>query len=157
MTTCQGCQNGIQKREVGFVDDETFAFLEALPEGVTPGAFCPSCFEERVRPALTAYQDLMAAAENVNMFYLSQSKESRFVRRTERRVQVDNCSDKQEAILRLAFKAVQIGKNALVDVDLRSRKVIAAGGYQTSLWAGVAIPADIDEAQLNRRFVGAPN
>lgn len=140
-----------------FVDDETFAFLDRLPEGVALGAYCLPCFDVRVRPALDDYEDLMSAAENVNMFYLSQSKESRFVRRTERKIQVDNCTDKQEAILRLAFKAVQIGKNALVDVDLKSRKVIAAGGYQSSLWTGVAVPAVIDEAHLNRRFIGTPN
>lgn len=64
--------------------------------------------------------------------------------------------DRDDAILRLAFLAVQAGKNALVDVDLSSTK-IKHGKWQTSRWHGRAIPAHIDPAALDRRFIGAPN
>lgn len=156
MPTCQHCALEVQKRDRQFVDEETFAFLDELPPGVAPGIYCPTCFETEVRPALAAYEETLAAAKNVNMFYLTQSKESRFVRRTEAPIQVQDCTDKDEAVLRLAFLAVRMGKNALLDVDLRSHKVLD-GRYQTSIWSGRAIPANIDEAQLQRRFPGTPN
>jgi len=144
----------MKKGEALFVDDESFALLETPP--VAPGAYCPACYDQQVWPALSEYNEQLERAKNVNMFYLSQSKESRFVRRIEKPISVKDCVDRQDAILRLAFIAVRAGKNALVDVDLSSSK-IRNGGYQTSSWSGRAIPADIEESALQRRFVGAPN
>lgn len=153
---CEACAGALSKGDANFVDEETFAFYAKMPEGISAGAYCHSCFEAKVRPALDEYNDLMERARNVNMFYLSQSKESRFVRRTEKPVRVKDCLDRDEAILRLAFLAVQAGKNALVDVDLSTTKV-RNFAYQSSLWHGQAIPANITESALNRRFLGAPN
>lgn len=114
------------------------------------------CFEARVGPELDQYAGKMELAKNVNVFFSSQSKESRFVRRTEKPIRVEGCLDRDDAVLRLAFLAVEGGKNTIVDVCLTSSK-IRDGSYQTSEWAGVAIPAQVEEAQLQRRFVGAPN
>lgn len=156
MSACQCCQKEIPKKERQFVDDETFAFFDQLPEGVNEGIYCFECFALHVQPALDRYSEILEAAKNVNMFYLTQSKESRFVRRLEAPITVADCTDKDETILRLAFKAVLAGKNALLDVDLKSHKILD-GRYQTSIWSGRAVPANIDEVQLQRRFPGTPN
>lgn len=138
------------------MDAETFAFLPAMPEGVTEGMYCADCFDQVVGPELAKYEELMEKARNVNMFYASQSKESRFIRRIERPIHVKGCTDREEAILKLAFIAVQLGKNGLVDVELSSSK-IRMEAYQTSIWSGRAVPVQVDEAVLQRRFAGTPN
>lgn len=146
----------MDKSEAQFVDEDSFGFLARLPEGVALGTYCNACFESHVRPELDKYEEKMEKARNVNVFFATQSKESRFVRRIEKPIKVENCQDRDEVVLRLAFLAVSNGKNALVDVDLSSSKV-RNGGWQSSLWSGRAIPANIDESDLQRRFPGAPN
>ncbi|MGE4130777.1 MAG: hypothetical protein AB7F86_04020 [Bdellovibrionales bacterium] len=153
---CQICSCLPDKADRRFVDSETFAYSEHPPKGVSDGLYCTTCYENLVEPALLEYEETLEKAKNVNMFYASQSKESRFIRRIERPITVQNCSDRDEAILKLAFITVQSGKNAMVDVDLKSAKV-RIDGYQTSTWSGRAIPVQIEESVLQRRFAGAPN
>lgn len=153
---CLLCAASLGKREVEFVDENTFSFLAVPPASLSIGSYCPGCFDAHVRPEMDAYQRKLEQAKNVNVFFASQSKESRFVRRIEKPVTVKNCQDRDEAILRLAFLAVEANKNSLVDVDLSSTK-IRNGSWQSSLWSGQAIPTDIDEGSLQRRFPGAPN
>lgn len=153
---CQSCQCGLAKDEAQFVDEGTFELLSQLPQGVALGVYCSPCFEAHVRPALEAYLEKVERAKNVNVFLATQSKESRFVRRTEKPISVEECLDRDDALLRLALKAVELNKNALVDVDFSSRK-IRNGGWQTARWSGRGIPAHIEESQLQRRFIGAPN
>jgi hypothetical protein len=153
---CLICASALHKDEVRFVDDNTFPFLSRPPAGLATGSYCLACFDAQVGPELERHHLKMEQAKNVNVFYASQSKESRFIRRTEKLIRVENCQDPQEVILHLAFLAAQADKNTLVDVDLKSVKV-RNGSWQSSLWSGQAIPADIDERSLNRRFPGAPN
>lgn len=153
---CQKCECPLRKGEVEFVDENTFSFLSAPPTGVELGSYCIQCFDAHVRPEVDKYNEKLELAKNVNVFYSSQSKESRFVRRIEKPIKVEKCQDKDEAVLRLAFLAVQQNKNSIVDVDLNSIKV-RNGSWQSSLWSGRAIPADIDERNLQRKFPGTPN
>src|SRR5687768_3347715 len=115
---CHVCASSLHKSDAQFVDDETFSFLPKLPAGVSLGIYCNTCFDQHVRPALDDYNEKMERAKNVNIFYASQSRESRFVRRIEKPIHVTDCADREEVILRLAFLAVQADKNALVDVEL---------------------------------------
>ena len=153
---CEGCNGSLGKGDAEFVDEDTFKYLRAMPKGLKAGAYCPQCFETSVRGHLDEYNELVERAGNVNVFFVSQSKESRFVRRIEKPVQVKDCEDREEAVMHLAFQAVKLGKNSLVDVDLKSEKLRNAG-YQTSVWSARGIPAQIDEAHLARRFRGVPN
>jgi hypothetical protein len=153
---CQICSTALSRSTTEFVDKETFAFLPALPAGVSAGAYCYTCFEAHVRQELDKYLEDVERAKNVNVFYTTQGKESRFIRRTEKPVQVKDCEDRDEAVLRLAFLAVLVNKNTLVDVELSSSKV-HNGKWKYSLWSGRGVPASVTDAALNRRFVGAPN
>lgn len=153
---CEVCGCELNKAEAEFIDEDTFGFMETPPQGLKLGSYCQSCFETQAREPLNRYNELVEQAKNVNMFYLSQSRESRFVRRIEKPIHVKDCADREEAVMALAFQAAQLGKNSLVDVDLKSEK-IRDGAYQTSRWSGRAIPAQIDEAHLARRFRGTPN
>jgi len=130
--------------------------LGVLPQGLSIGSYCAPCFDAQVRPELDHYLAQLEQAKNINVFYVTQSKETRFVRRTEKPIRVENCRDEDEVVMRLAFLAVQANKNTIVDVDLTSVK-IRNGAWQTSSWSGRAIPADVDERSLQRKFPGTPN
>ena len=151
--TCTHCEGALCKACAQFTDELTFQFAEAPP---APGTYCPPCFDEHVGPRMAEYEDVLARAKDVNVFFRTQGKESRFIRRVEKPITVEECDDKDETVLRLAFKAASAGFNALVDVDLSSRKVIH-GKWQTSKWKGTAVPAHVDPEQLKRRFAGSPN
>ena len=153
---CQICALALNKREAEFVDEDTFAFLSQLPCGVSEGSYCGSCFADRVKPELDQYNLKLDQARNVNVFYSSQSKESRFVRRSEKPIRVEDCDDQDDVIMRLAFMAVEAKLNSLVDLDLTSVKV-KNGKWQTSRWSGRAVPAQIDEKSLQRYFPSTPN
>lgn len=155
-TKCKVCSLALKKGEAQFVDESTFEYLKVLPDEVTLGAFCYSCFDRIVGPQLDAYNEKLEQAKNVNVFYASQSKESRFVRRKEKQIQVEDCDDKEEVVMRLAFIAVEAHQNTLLDVEITSIKT-RNGGWQSSRWAGKAIPATVDESRLRRRFPTTPN
>jgi hypothetical protein len=153
---CHRCETQVSKTDAQFVDAETFAFLSKPPPGVDIGIYCHTCFDSHVQQELDRYNEKVERAKNVNIFYASQSKESRFVRRIERPIAVKDCTDRDEAILRLAFLAIEADKNALVDVALSTTKV-RLGSWQSSLWSGQGIPCNIAEAELQRKFMGTPN
>lgn len=127
----------------------------ALPHPAA-GAYCASCSNAVVAPARATYDEAMERARDVNVFMRSQSKESRFIRRLEKPLQVRDCVDREDAILRLAFLAARGGFNVLLDVDLTSEKV-HMGGWQTSKWHAVAVPAQVDPQRLIRRELSNPN
>lgn len=151
---CQTCSSALAKGDAEFVSEDTFAFLANPPSAL--GAYCYTCYEAVVRPQIERYEEQMERAKDVNVFFNTQGKESRFIRRTEKPVHVSDCVDRDEALLRLAFLAAGLGKNTLVDVELNSTKILH-GKWQTSRWSGKGIPSEVSEAALNRRFVGAPN
>jgi len=153
---CAICHGELLKDEAQFVDETTFAFYQKAPP-IEHGIYCPTCFDSLVRPELDVYNAKMERAKNVNIFSLAQSKESQFVRRIERPVTVEGCPDRQEAELRLAFHAVEVDKNSLVDVELSSEKIKIGGRWQSSVWSGRGIPVNIDEEILKRRFANNPN
>jgi hypothetical protein len=154
--TCQICEAAISRAQAEFVTEETFAFLPSLPNNLGEGAYCWPCFESHVREELNKYSDLLERAKDVNVFFSTQGKESRFIRRTEKPLHVKDCLDREETVLRLAFLAVLADKNTLVDVELSSTKV-QNGKWKSSLWSGRGIPATVSEAALKRKYVGAPN
>lgn len=150
---CASCAGALCKGCAQFTDEHTFAFALTAP---APGTYCPACFDREIAPRLAEYEDVLERAKDVNVFFRTQGKESRFIRRIEKPIKVEECDDKDETVLRLAFLAALAGFNALVDVDLASRKVIF-GKWQTSKWRGTAVPAKVDPEQLKRRFAGSPN
>jgi hypothetical protein len=154
--TCGICAAQVCKACAEFANREDVALLSEIPSYFAHGAFCRECFEQKIRPEIESYNELVARAQEIDLFYKTQSKESRFVRRSEKPIHVKDCVDKETAILKLAFQAAQGGFNILVDVETRFDK-IRMEGWQTSKCHASAIPATIDPQQLNRRFVGSPN
>lgn len=139
------------------MNEEDFLYLRELPAELREhSTYCPTCYESKVGPVRDAYEETLERARDVNVFYRTQGKESRFIRRTEKPLRVTDCTDKDEVVMRLAFMAAQAGYNVLVDVDLDSEKV-RNGGWQTSKWSGSGVPAKVDPEKLNRKFISSPN
>lgn len=134
-SVCKGC--------VHFVEDR-FTFLESVPPELSHGAYCDGCFTEKVQNALAEYEATMEAARNVSIYFKNQSKETRLFKRSKEVFRVQDCPDRDETILRLAFRAASRGYNGLIDVDVTSEKV-RHGGYQTLKWSGTAVPLRLDE------------
>lgn len=121
--------------------------MAKLPKELDGSAFCLNCFAEKVVPAQDAYIETMNAAKEILVYTKSQGKETRLISRKEPPVRVDNCTDYDETILRLAFFATQAGYNAIIDVDIRSEKV-KTNGYQSTRWFGVAVPANFESRHI---------
>ena len=92
------------------------------------------------------------------IFTKSQGKETRFIKRLEEPFDFKNYPDHDEIQMRMAFKAVQMDYNAVVDVDIFSEKV-RIGAYQTQTWSGTGIPVFVDDKKLikDRSFSSQPN
>ena len=86
----------------------------------------------------------------VFVFFITRKKEIPMIRKSKEKFTVPKCADRDETILRLGFFAAQNGYNAIVEVDVKSVK-IRDGSYQTSVWSGSGIPADINEAKLEKQ------
>ncbi len=147
-TLCCGlCTESICKSCAQFLNDDSFAFMKKVPTQLSHTTYCEPCFHNEVEPELAAYAQTLERAKNILVFSKTQSKETRKIKRTEDPVRVIDCPDHDETILRLAFFAAQGNYNAIVDMELVSEKV-KNGSYQTSKWAGVAVPAQVNDAKL---------
>lgn len=121
------------------VSTDQFSFLESIPSQLERERYCPQCYDDKVAPELQSYNRTMARAKDVAIFYKRQSKETRKFRCTQKPLRVENCVDRNEAILRLAFLAARQNFNTIIDVEVLAEKVRNAG-YQTSIWKCAGIP-----------------
>lgn len=146
---CGFCKEAVCKKCTQFLEEDSFSFLAKVPEELSHLAYCPRCFQEKISPELEAYNEIMERAKDIAVFYKAQSKETRLMSRKASPLLVADCSDKEEAVLRLAFFAAKANFNGLIDVDVNAKKV-REGAYQTLTWSGSGIPANISEKKLNR-------
>ena len=155
---CGVCQQDVCKSCTVFLEADQFSFLQTKPDFLNHSAFCSACYTEKISPEMTRYEETMEAAKNIIVFEISQGKETRLIKRKEAKLIVPECADRSETMLRLAFLAVQKGFNAIIDVDLKSKKV-RDGTYQHTMWSGTAIPANVTDRKLikDRSIWSDPN
>ncbi len=144
---CGHCQASTCKKCSHFLDEEHFIFLQPIPAELSHQCYCDHCFSEIVIPAQALYDETLEKAKNIMVFDRNQGKETRFIRRQERPFQIKNSKDQEEVTLRLAFLAAQKNYNAIIDVDIKGEKV-RTGAYQTTIWSGSGVPANVKSNQL---------
>lgn len=144
---CGHCKDSVCKKCANFVEADQFSFMGQVPEELSHQVYCHRCYEEKVAPALTRHEEAMERAKNFPVFFTTQSKETRLIKRKEQPLTVQDCTDRDETLLRLAFLAAQGGFNALIGVELTSKK-IKDGTYQTQVWSGTGIPVNADPKRL---------
>lgn len=144
---CGSCKTHVCKSCAQILPEDAFFYLDQKTELQNEKIFCSSCFENQISNELNQYDQDVENAKNIDLFFKSQSKETRLIRRTEKPLTVSECEDREETLMRLAFKAAKLNYNTLVDVDLVSEKV-RMGSYQTLKWKATGIPVNMNERQV---------
>lgn len=156
--SCALCQTSLCKGCAQFLEEDSFQFALRVPDDCKHGVYCTVCYDDKVVPELFRYNEVLDQAKEILVFTKSQSKETRLIKRKEATVVVKDCADHDETIMRLAFSAALSKYNAIVDVDLVSKK-IRSGTYQTTVWDGTAIPVMVDVTKVigDRPILRNPN
>ena len=128
-----------------FIDDSIFELEDLIPEHLANKAFCPNCYDEKVGLEVDAIINTMELAKNVNVYSKVQGTETRLMRRVAKPLKVNECEDREETLLRLAYMAAKDGYDTIVDVDITSKKVNLGGRYRKVVWSGTATPIDSDK------------
>ena len=145
--TCGLCSDPICKSCAEFISEETFLFLNPKPKELQHSSYCSTCFSQQIVPLQEKYEETLRRAKDILVFDITQGKETRLIKRLEKPIVVEDCADYDETVLRLAFIAADMGYNAIVDTDIKSKK-IRSGSYQTSRFTGVAVPAQVSGDRL---------
>ncbi len=132
---CEVCGDAVCKKCEQLLPENTFSFLPEVPEDLKHTHYCNNCHDSVVAPELDRYQEVMEQAKGVYVFFTSQKKLPPYTSKEKESFKVDDCDDRDETILRLAFQAAMKGFNAIVDVEVKQEK-IRKGAYQTSRWSG---------------------
>jgi hypothetical protein len=143
------CEENLCKGCAEFLDNATFSFMKKIPEELTHTYYCMSCYNTHIVPALESYNEVMERAKRLYVFFDTRRNPVQYIKKAKEEVRVDDCEDRDETILRLAFLAAQVGYNAVIEAAVVSEK-IRNGGHQKSRWKGTAIPAMVDAEKLER-------
>ena len=133
------------------MDDTTFSFLEAVPEELQHHHYCQTCHAQTVEPELEKYQAMLALAREVFFFFSTRKKTFLIDKKAREEIFVKDCVDRNETILRLGFKAAQLGFNAVVDAEVEWDKV-RDHAFQKTLWKGRGTPAQVDAEKLHSQY-----
>jgi hypothetical protein len=145
---CQVCDETVCKGCVQFLDADRFSFLKTVPEELSHTYYCSFCFDSKVAPALESYLLTLEQARNIFVFFNTRRNRIPLLSKSKISVQVEECSDRDETILRLAFAAAEQSYNAIIEVDVKS-ETVRNGTYRTSRWTGTAIPAQVDPEKVD--------
>lgn len=144
---CGVCEEGVCKRCVQRTNEETFRYLPELPDILQRPQYCSRCWDENVAAPLAEYEDTLEKAKAVSVLPKSYRATIPIQKKATREIRVEDCPDRDEAILKMAFLAASEGYNALIKAEVNAQKV-RNHGYQKSSWSGSAIPAVIDTRKL---------
>jgi len=144
---CGLCNTPACKACVHLFDEDAFSFLPKVPAHLSKGVYCNACFEAKVAADKDSYEKTMQAARQIDIYFKDQGKETRLMRREGEPFIINECADREELILRLAFLGALNGFSTLVDVDIVGKKV-REGSYQTTIYRGSATPANARPNQI---------
>jgi hypothetical protein len=145
---CVYCRQLICKNCTHFSEESDYNLYLKIPSSVKTGSCCEECFLQNIKPELENYQSLVLQAKDV--FFITKNYRGNvriFAKHTKRVLSLE-CSDRREAILKLALQAAQLKFNAIIEGEIEDKKVKSAGGYQSTRWFASALPANIDGDHL---------
>ena len=148
--SCALCENVLCEDCVLGPPSGAFSLMPKTPTELTHRVYCRFCYDEKIEPELLKYEETRELAENVFIFFKTQRKEIPLIRKSKVTMKVEDCDDRDETILRLAFMAAEQGFNAVIETDVSHQK-IRNHGHQTTRWHGTGLPAMVDEAKLDRQ------
>jgi hypothetical protein len=146
---CGLCQNIFCKDCVQFLDSSFFSFLKDPPPETKHEVYCAACYDQKVAPMAESYSETMNRAKEVYIFE-KKEKYIPLISSSKHKIRVEDCPDRKETMLRLAFMAAEGNYNAVIDVDLVAKKV-RVNGYQSTSWSGTGNPAMIRKESLREQ------
>lgn len=141
--SCRECDSAVCKSCIEFVGDDVFEFDEYTEENSPVGHYCSTCYTTEIVPRLEVYNEIVERAKEVSVFSTEKGKESRLIKRTDVHLKIDECADKEDLIMKLAYMAAKAGYNSIVDMDLVYTKV-RDGSFKLANWSGTATAANLN-------------
>lgn len=146
--SCEICLDPLCKKCTEYLSEERVSFWAEKPPLLEFSRFCARCFDQNIAPELSRYDEWLEKAKDVAVLMKSYKGQIPLLRKAKVEVRAEDCEDRAQVILRLAFQAAVQGYNSLVQTDVEGEKVRNAG-YQKTRWRGVAFPAEIDSEKLD--------
>jgi hypothetical protein len=140
---CGLCRKSLCKTCDQYVDPDAFALQEKKPDEWLRGHYCPSCMGETIEPALAAYEELLARARKVFIFFDTSPLPRSLIKKSNKGISINSCKDRDETFLRMGFRAAERGFNAVVEVVVERTRF-------KNTWEGKGVPAHINEAKQAR-------
>jgi hypothetical protein len=122
--------------------------MKNIPAELAHTEYCLTCFAVKIQPELRDYKELMKRASEVFILDKPERKAPMVLRKHKHLLRVEDCPDREETMLRLAFLAAELGFNSVIKVNIEHRKVRNAG-YQKLLWTGTGLAVDLDGRKLD--------
>ena len=144
---CGICTTVVCKECIEFVDGVTFSYMSVVPDELKHTHYCMQCYNTTVAPALANYRSIMSRAKKVFIIDKPQRRPLPVTKQFKKAIQVKDCPDREETVLRLAFRAAELGYNAVLKTNVIYKKVRNAG-YQKMIWEATGFPADLDPVKL---------
>jgi len=144
VTECGICKISLCKSCRETLDVKDFELLEKKPIALTHAAYCADCFEQKIRPELVKYETFEKLAKDVYFQSVKFRGYPHILSKYSKTISIAKCADRRQLILMLAYKAVELGYNAIVSADIRSKRIYTDSGYGHYDWSGSAIPANIN-------------
>jgi hypothetical protein len=148
--SCPLCETQVCSKCVVWMPDGAFSFLPERPAVLAHSHYCRDCFADQIEEPWMRYQEDEHKAREAFVFFQSQRAGIPILKREKNTLKVTNNPDRDETILRLAFQAVILGHNAIIDCEVKSQKD-RHGGWQKMIWSGSAVAATVDEEKMSRR------
>jgi len=158
LLTCCHCGCDVCKKCVEILSEETFQYSNSFVFDENKVVYCRPCYDKNIEPKLLHYNEIVEKAKDVNVYFYQQAKETQFMSRSQTPLKVIDCTDRNEAVMKLAFMAAEKGFNGLIQVQVKDEKV-RMGSYQTQKFHATGIPTNIKASEIikSRSFWTDPN
>lgn len=140
--SCGLCHIPVCKDCEKLLADDAFLYAPVLPEGAGHSRYCIECFEQKIEPQLATYSETLELAKNITHVSVNYRRPLPTIKEANNDILVEDCVDRQEAILKLGFMAALGGYNSIIRTKVESKK-IRNHAYQTSSWSACARAANL--------------
>ena len=146
---CGVCQEPVCRKCRIFLANDQFPLAPELAPELKHTYYCGVCFGEHVEPFEAEYASCVEQAKQINILYRNSKSTLKVIRKAVHWIEISDAVDRDQAIMKLAYTCAKGGYNALIDTEITSHKV-RNEGWQTSLWRGRGLPAEIRSYELER-------
>lgn len=108
---------------------------------------CPDCNEKVFNPIFEQYQNNLELAKSLPIWPKTYRGKIPILNKSIQNISISDCKDRKLALLKMAFQAIELGFNALSDVEINQIK-IRDHGYQKMLYNGTAKAINADRSKL---------